>query len=155
MEIQHLKKFKATFKENINYEISMYQNGRYFVLETEIEKDSQKIKYYNSYDLDSLKENNRFLALCDSIEDIIGTIYDNVSKNNCNIIENQSDYEIKIPVPVKNIREISFILKEQKKSQTEIINDLIKNYLSLKKNIEEHNQKICEQSKKYMNLIKR
>ena len=86
-------------------------------------------------DLDSLKRSNRFLALCDSINDIIDTIYDNVQNTHCQLMENQNDYEIKIPVPVKNIKEISFILKETKKTQTEIIEDLSKNFLSLKKTL--------------------
>jgi hypothetical protein len=44
-------------------------------------------------------------------------VYDNAMNFSCNINENYNDYEIKIPVPVKNIKEISFILKEKKKNQ--------------------------------------
>jgi len=150
-DIEHLKKFSATYKENVKYEISIYKRGTHFIIETEISKDSQTIKYSNYYDLDSLKQTNRFLALCDSIDDIIDTIYENASAL-CNIIESHNDYEIKIPVPVKNIKEITFILKEKKKTQNEIINDLVSNSIKLNNKIEEQAKKINEMETKIKNL---
>ena len=142
--IEHLKKFEAIFKENIKYEISIYKRGIHFGIETEIQKDSLKTKYFNYFDLDTLKKSNKFLALCDGIDDVIDTIYENATNYTCNIFENQNDYEVKIPVSVKSIKEISFILKEKKKSQDEIINDLVSDSILSKKKIEEQNQKINE-----------
>ena len=72
--IEHIKKFNAKYKEDMQYEISIYKKGAYLIIETEIKKDSNKIKNSNKYDLKALKQNNKFLALCDSIEDIIDTI---------------------------------------------------------------------------------
>ena len=118
--------------------------GIHFVIETEIQKDSRNIKYFNYFDLDTLKKSNKFLALCDGIDDVIDTIYENATNYTCNIFENQNDYEVKIPVSVKSIKEISFILKEKKKSQDEIINDLVSDSILSKKKIEEQNQKINE-----------
>ena len=86
--------------------------------------------------------------LCDSIDDIIDTIYENTTNYTCNINENHNNYEIKIPVPVKNIKEISFILKERIKTQKEIINDLVSNSILLNKKIEDQNQKIENQNQK-------
>ena len=147
-DIEHLKKFEAIYKENIKYEISIYKRGTHFIVETKIPKDSQTIKYSNYYDLDSLKQTNKFFMLCDSIDDIIDTIYENTTNYTCNINENHNNYEIKIPVPVKNIKEISFILKERIKTQKEIINDLVSNSILLNKKIEDQNQKIEEQNQK-------
>jgi len=154
-DIEHLKKFSATYKENIKYEISIYKRGSHFIIEAEIPKDSQTIKYSNYYDLDSLKQTNKFFILCDSIDDIIDTIYENTTNYICNINENHNNYEIKIPVPVKNIKEITFILKERIKTQKEIINELVSNSILLKKKIEEQNQKIEDQGKKEEELNKK
>ena len=161
-EIEHMKKFEAKYKENNSFEISIYKIGSNLIIATDISKGSQKIKYSNYYDIDTLKQNNKFLALCDSIDDIIDTIYDNASNFSCNINENYNDYEIKIPVPVKNIKEISFILKEKKKNQEEIINDLIEKcnlqekkineYEIRIKNLEEENKKINEHEMRIKNL---
>ena len=161
-EIEHIKKFEANYKENNKFEISIYKIGSYLFISTDIPKGSQKIKYSNYYDIDTLKQNNKFLALCDSIDDIIDTIYDNASNFSCNINENYNDYEIKIPVPVKNIKEISFLLKEKKKTQTEIINDFIQkcnlqekkiNELEIRmQNFETSNKKINELEMKIKNL---
>lgn len=114
--IEHIQKFNALNEKNIKYEISMYKRGIYFILETEIIKDSIKLKYYNNYDLKSLKEINKFLSICDNIDDIIDTLYEQISNYSCKIIEKNNEYEIKIPVPVKSIKEIKFILKEKKKN---------------------------------------
>ena len=46
----------------------------------------------------------------------IDTITENISNYKCNIYESRNDYEIKIPVPVKSIKEFCFILKERKKT---------------------------------------
>jgi hypothetical protein len=161
--IDHLKKFKAVYKENINYEVSIYKKGPDFIIETEIIKDLDNIKYSNNYDLETLKSSNKFLALCDSIDDIIDTIYENASNYTCNIIGVHNHYEIKIPVPVKNIKEINFILREQEKTQTEIINDLIKttkllrqknNEIEIKvKLLEEENTKLKNEIKEIKSLI--
>ena len=147
-EVEHMKKFEALYTENVKYEISIYKKGIYLIIETEINKNSQNIKYSNYYDLDSLKRINKFLALCESIDDIIDTICENATNYKCNIIENHNDYEIKIPVPVKNLKEISFILKERKKTQNEIINDLKSKTILLNNKIEVQNQKIEEQNRK-------
>ena len=151
-QIEHLKKFEAIYKDNIKYEISIYKRGIHFIIETEINKNSQNIKYSNYYDLDSLKKTNKFFVLCDSIDDIIDTICENVSNYKCNIMENHNDYEIKIPVPVKNIKEISFSLKEKKKTLEEIIKDLVENTNLLNKKLEEQNQKIEKQNQEINEL---
>ena len=93
-DIEHLKKFSATYKENIEYEISIYKRGTHFIIETEIPKDSQTIKYSNYYDLDSLKQTNKFFILCDSIDDIIDTIYENTTNYICNINKNHNNISI-------------------------------------------------------------
>ena len=147
-QIEHMKKFEAIYKEDNKYEISIYKRGIHFIIETEIIKDSQKIKYSNYYDLNSLKQTNKFLALCENIDDIIDTIYENAINFSCNIVENYNYYELKIPVPVKSIKEISFILKERKKTQNEIINELSSKFNLQDKIINEQNKKIEEQSKK-------
>ena len=147
-QIEHMKKFEAIYKEDNKYEISIYKRGIHFIIETEIINDSQKIKYSNYYDLNSLKQTNKFLALCENIDDIIDTIYENAINFSCNIVENYNYYELKIPVPVKSIKEISFILKERKKTQNEIINELSSKFNLQDKIINEQNKKIEDQNKK-------
>ena len=147
-DIENLKKFIAEYTDNISCEISIYKRGIHFIIETQIHKDLQTKQYYNYYDLDQLKETNKFFTLCDSIDDIIDTIYENAINFSCNIYERDNYYELKIPVPIKNIKEISFILKEKKKAKNDIINDLVLNTIFLNKKIDELNEMIKEQNKK-------
>ena len=58
--IEHIKKFNAIYKKDIKYEITVFKKGVYLIIETEIKKDSNKIKYSNKYDLKTLKQNNKF-----------------------------------------------------------------------------------------------
>ena len=75
--IENMKKFEVIFKENIKHEILIFKKGINLIIQTEIVKGLQKIKYSNSYDLDSLKKDNKFWLLCDTIDDVIDTIYQN------------------------------------------------------------------------------
>ena len=142
---EHLKKFEAIYSENIKYEISLYKRGNNVILETKIPKDLQFIKYSNEYDIDTLKKTNKFLSLCETIDDIIDSIYENASCFSSTIQEKEKDYELKIPVPVKSIKEITFILKENEKQQKDIINDLCLNSILLNQKIETQTQKIEQQ----------
>ena len=49
------------------------------VIETKIPKDVQSIKYSNEYELDTLKQTNKFLSLCETIDDVIDSIYQNAN----------------------------------------------------------------------------
>ena len=166
IDAKNFKKFEAIYSENIKFEIALYKSGNKMVIETKIPKDVQSIKYSNEYDLDTLKQTNKFLSLCETIDDVIDSIYQNATSFQCSIYEKEKDYELKIPVPIKSIKEITFILKENEKQENEIINDLCLNSFLMSQKIEEqatkieqHNtqaeeqyQKIEEQNKKIAQL---
>ena len=154
-KIEHMKKFESIYKENIKYEISIYKKGNDLVVETEIPKEFPNIKYYNYYDLETLKQNNKFWVLCDNIDDVIDTIYQNASKFQSSIIENYKSYDLKIPVLVNNIKEISFTLTEKQKTQKEIMDDIISNSIIQNKKIQEQNKKMEELNNKLEKLNKK
>ena len=70
--------------------------------------------------INTLKQTNKFLSLCETIDDVIDTIYQNATSFQCSIYEKEKDYELKIPVPVKSLKAITFILKENEKQQNEL-----------------------------------
>ena len=144
-DIEHLKKFEGIYSDNIKYEISIYKRGNNIILETKIPKDWQFIKYSNEYDIDTLKQINKFLSLCETIDDIIDSIYESASIFSCTIHEKGKDYELKIPVPVKSIKEITFILKENERQQNDIINDLCLNSILMNQKVEDQTKKIEKQ----------
>jgi len=69
IDAKNFKKFEAIYSENIKFEIALYKSGNKMVIETKIPKDVQSIKYSNEYDLDTLKQTNKFLSLCETIDD--------------------------------------------------------------------------------------
>ena len=105
----------------------------------------QFIKYSSEYDIDTLKQTNKFLSLCETIDDIIDSIYENASIFSSTIHEKGKDYELKIPVPVKSIKEITFILKENERKQNDIINDLCLNSILMNQKVEDQTKKIEKQ----------
>ena len=144
-DTEHLKKFEGIYSDNIKYEISIYKRGNNIIIETEIPKDLQFIKYSNEYNTDTLKQTNKFLSLCETIDDIIDSIYENASIFSSTIHEKGKDYELKIPVPVKSIKEITFILKENERKQNDIINDLCLNSILMNQKVEDQTKKIEKQ----------
>jgi len=150
--IENLKKFEASYKDNIKYEVSIYKKENNLFIETDIPKDCIKIKYSNRYDIKTLKQNNKFFTLYDSIENIIDAIYDSAVKNSCNIAENYDDYQIKIALSLPNIKGISFILKKIEKPQSEIIIELNFNVAFLQKKVENQNKKIIDLERKVKEL---
>ena len=150
--IENLKKFEASYKDNIKYEVSIYKKENNLFIETDIPKDCIKIKYSNRYDIKTLKQNNKFFTLYDDIENIIDAIYDSAVKNSCNIAENYDDYQIKIALSLPNIKGISFILKKIEKPQSEIIIELNSNVAFLQKKVENQNKKIIDLERKVKEL---
>ena len=153
--VEHKKKFEAIYEDNNKYDVSICKKGKYLFTETEIIKDCLNKKYSNIYDINTLKKNNKFLILYDTIDDIIDSIYENGTNFSCKLITNHNNLELRIPVPVKNVDEISLILKERKLNMEEIIKDLTLKTNSYLKEMKEQKIKIEEQLKKINDVEKR
>ena len=86
--------------------------------------------------LEELKK-NKFLGLCDSIDEIYDELTHNLSKNQTKILEETNQIYISIPVDHLKIKEILFVIEEKLKDDKEKIQELILIVTNLKQEIKE------------------
>jgi len=134
--------FKVNFKNCSNY------------IEITSNSNNKKIysKFENKYYLNELKK-NKFLALCDSIDDIYEQLMIELKKNTHKIIiedNNRNSLTIIIPVEHIKIKDITFSLKGKIKTEKEQIKDLSEELIIVKDNMKEEIDKI----KNDVNLLK-
>ena len=111
--------------------------------------DLENKNYEKLYYLNELK-NNKFLSICDSIDEVYQQLIYELNKNSKkNIIEEKNKINIIIPVEHIKIKEIKFILFEQKKTDKELIQELFIKIKNLNEEINElknENKKINEKN---------
>ncbi len=157
-----------TIKENIkvenSYKIISDKNNSFNLIFQNLNSSIQIIASYQDNLLthyyeknlifDELKK-NKFLALCDSIDEIYDELIYNLNKNQTKIIEETNQIIINIPVEHLKIKEILFIVNEKIKSDKETINELLSIISNLKEEINDlKTNKIENINEKINNLEK-
>ena len=80
--------------------------------------------YEKNYELNELK-NNKYLNMCETIDEIYGELIFLLKKNQTKLLENNNEISIIIPLEPTIIKEIIFILEEKSKKEEENIKELI------------------------------
>ena len=152
------------FKSESNYKIISNKNNSFNItiknLTSTIEinafyQDEIKLnEYKEKYSLKKLKE-IKFLSNCDSIDEIYDELIFELSKNNSQILENENQISIIIPVVHAIYKEINLTLNKKIKSDKEINQDLYKIVIILKKEMKEKDEKInkCINKIEELNII--
>ena len=111
------------------------------------------IYYQKIYYLEELKS-NKFLSICDSIDEIYEQIIFEVEKNSKkNLIEKNNEINLIIPIEHTKIKEIIFNLPEKKKNDKILIKDLFIEIYNLNESKIKSNQAIIE-LKNEINILK-
>ena len=108
-------KFILFFKTENNSELSLKA----------IKNDLPKRIFSNIFAVSVIKENRYFIQF-DDLKEICEEISERVEKEKITLIEETNSIIISIPLPSSKIKEIIFELKEEEKSDKEIIKDLMK-----------------------------
>jgi low affinity Fe/Cu permease len=96
----------------------------------------KKNEFKGKFSLEKLKF-NKFLSIYDSIDEIYDELIHEFSKNNPELIENENNIIINIPIGLSKFKEIVLILNEQSKTDKELCRDLYDIVCDLKKKIDE------------------
>jgi len=122
------------FNFELKKEVITDKNKKYILLFSTEQSPSLSIKaigsdipqkiYSNNFSIDIIK-NNKYFYQFDNLKEICEEIRERVEKEKINIIEDTNLVIISIPLPSSKIKEIVFELKENEKSDKEIIKDLI------------------------------
>ena len=121
-----------------------------------IEGDITQKIYSNNFPIEFIKKNKYFYQF-DNLKEICDEIKERVEKEKLNIIEDTNTIIVSIPLPSSKKKEIVFELKEEEKSDKEIIKDLINlvheqktEILNLKKELNEFKTEISFLYKYYI-----
>ena len=90
---------------------------------------------------------NKYLSLCDSIEEIYEQIIFNINKKNLQIIENTNQILINIPIEHLKVKEIIFVVPEKIKKDSEKFEYLINEITTLKSNLKDIEKNLNEKIK--------
>ena len=98
--------------------------------------DIIKHNYEKKLILDELKQ-NKYLALCETIDEIYDELIRLLNKNQFKIIEETNSIYISIPIEHSKLKEILFEVNEIIKNDSEKINELFSIISNMKKEIKE------------------
>ena len=134
-EIKEEKSFEFQSNKQNNFNIIFQNCSSYIKLFANIQKELTNKVYEKIYYLEDLKK-NKFLAICDSIDEVYEQlIFELQKKNNKIIIEKAKEIEIIIPVEYIKVKEIKFILLEKIKSNEELFQYIFNELKTLKNDI--------------------
>ena len=97
--------------------------------------------YEKKLTLDELKQ-NKYLGLCETIDEIYLELITLLKKNQTKIIEETNQIYISIPIENVKIKEILFVVNEIIKNDSEKINELFSIISNMKQEIKEFKEKI-------------
>ena len=119
--------------KNNSYNISFKNLSSSILINAKIQDNKLISEYEKIYKLNELKS-NKFLAICDSIDEVFEQLVYEINKNNKKyIIEENGQINIIIQVEHIKVKEIKFILPEKKKEENKLIKDLF-NEINILKN---------------------
>ena len=132
--------FSLTFK-NLVSSIEIYA---YF------QEEILKRIYNHKFTLDSLKKNNKYFMLFESIDEIYDDLILLLDKNQTKILEDTNFISISIPIESLKIKEILFVINELEKNDNEKMQEIFSLILEMKseiKKLNEENKKLNEDNK--------
>ena len=153
-EIKAEKAYTFTSNKNNVFNIIFKNYSNYILINGFLNNNSINYSIYEKkYNINDLK-NNKYLSLCDTVDEMFNQIIFELEKNNkISLVENNKKIIFKIPVEHVKIKEITFTLEEKIKTEKELIEDLYQEINKLKvenNNIKEEFNKM----KKDFDLIK-
>ena len=158
IELKNQEKFKVESKYIINsnknnsFNIIIRNLTSYIEINASYKDNIKRDEFKEKYSLINLKE-NKYLSICESIDEIYEELIFDFSKNNSIILENENQITIKIPVSHSKYKEISFTLNKKIKTDKELYQDLYLIVSNLQNQIKD-NEKEKNEKNKEMNDLK-
>ena len=131
------KAYNVNSDKNTSFNVNIRNYSSFIEIQAQYQyQDNMKInEFKGKFSLEKLKL-NKFLSIYDSIDEIYDELIHEFSKNNPELIENENNIIINIPIDLSKFKEIVLILNEQSKTDKEICRDLYDIVCDLKKQID-------------------
>ena len=127
--------FSMRSNKNNNFIIFIKNLQSYILLSAQIKNEFNYVTYEKKYYFDELIK-NKYLCICDSIDEIYEQLNLELKKNTFKI--NEEENKIKIIIPIEGfikVKDIYFELPKKIKNEKEIIQDLLNEITIIKKEI--------------------
>lgn len=144
---------EATSNQGNNYLITFYAET-YNYLSITAKKNSDRLNksFSNIFPVEKIKE-NKYMNMYDDLKEICNELSEIVKSKSLDLIEEEKNLIITIPLPNEKIKEIMFDLYEQPMNENAEINELKNLILELKKENEFLKKEINEIKIKFTNEI--
>ena len=139
--IKQENSYSINSDKNHSFNITFQNLNSTIGISATYEDDIMKHNYEKKITLDELKQ-NKYLALCDSIDEIYDELIRLLNKNQYKIIEETNKIYISIPVEHLKVKEILIVVNEIIKNDSEKINELFSIISTMKQEIKELKEKI-------------
>ena len=132
------REFQIKSDKKNKYKISIFnQQDKLKISAINLNSQDLKSNEYGKELLITELKNNKYLSLCDDINDMLEELFNLIDNKKYSLIESgDNEIILSIEVPMKSIKEISFNLVKREKDLNVIINDLIAENKELKSQIE-------------------
>ena len=144
-ELKKEKQYNMNLDKDNNFNVIIKNYPTYIEIEAINQKNDQK-KYTEKYSLNKLKE-NKFLSICESVDDMYDELLLLFSKSNYILTKFENKLNIIIPTEHAKYKEISFVLKGKQKTYKESYEELYNIISQLQKENKDKDEKIniCNQ----------
>ena len=140
-EIKQENSYTIISDKNHSFNITFQNLNSNIGISTIYEEDIMKHYYEKKFNLNELKQ-NKYIGLCNSIDEIYQLLIMLLKKNQTKIIEKNNQIHISIPVEYVNITEILFVVNEIRNNDNEKNNELFSIIKQEIKNFKEKIKKI-------------
>lgn len=142
---------KLYSNENHQYNIIVQNLSNSINIKASYQDDILKHDYEKIFLLDELKK-NKYLLMCDTIDEIYDELVNLLKKNKTKILENINEISIIIPLESLKIKEIIFILTENTKKDEENVKCLVSVISEMKKEINQLKETNIQLNNKIISL---
>lgn len=119
-----LKKYTLTSDKLKKYQINFGEMDNNLYIQAQEEEGCLKQMYEGLFSLDKIKE-NKFFYIYNSINEIVEELFPLIDADKAELKEEGNTYiNLIINLPIKKVKEISFILNQVEKSDKSKINDI-------------------------------
>ena len=140
-EIKQENSYSIISDKNHTFNLIFQNLNSIIGISASYQDDIMKHNYNKKLTLDELKQ-NKYLGICESIDEIYEELIRLMKKNQFEIIEQTNQIYISIPVEYVKVKEILFVVNEITKNDSEKINELFSIISNMKQEIKEFKEQI-------------
>ena len=128
------KEYTIKSNKNNSFNIKITNYSSFLEINAFLKEDCTKKEFTKKFYLEELTK-NKYLSLCDNINEIYKQIIFSINKNSLSVIEENKQIKINIPVDHIIIKEIILTIPEKIKKDSEKIDDIINEIKFIKESL--------------------